>query len=41
MTKFIELENQRYLNNLRSSVEGFTDRVLELTNQIKEIRYDK
>lgn len=29
MAIFSELENQRYLNNLRSAVEGFTDRALE------------
>lgn len=29
MAIFSELENQKYLNNLRSAVEGFIDRALE------------
>lgn len=42
MTKFIELENQRFLNNLREAVEGFTDRAMEchtigISNNITKI----
>lgn len=42
MTKFIELENQRYINNFRSAVEGFIDKALEchtigLSNNIAKI----
>lgn len=42
MAIFSELENQRYLNNLRSAVEGFIDRALEchtigMSNNITKI----
>ena len=42
MAIFSELENQRYLNNLRSVVEGFTDRAIEchtigISNNITKI----
>lgn len=42
MAIFSELENQKYLNNLRSAVEGFIDRALEchtigISNNITKI----